>query len=119
MTIGTRFHTWRFGEAVGEDGFGNRYFRDKRGAGTRDERRWVLFRGEAEASAVPPEWHAWLHHLVDRPPSPGDRTGPAWVKPHLPNRTGTEAAYRPPGHTLEGGRRAAAASGDYEPWKPA
>ena len=31
--------------------------------------------------------------------------------------TGTDQAYRPPGHTLKGGRRAKA-TGDYEPWTP-
>ncbi len=25
-TIGTRFHTWRFGKRVGEDQFGNVYY---------------------------------------------------------------------------------------------
>ena len=46
--------------------------------------------------------------------------GPAarpWQKPHIPNRTGTAEAYRPPGHEFKGGRRAAA-TGDYEPWTP-
>ena len=32
--------------------------------------------------------------------------------------TGTDLAYRPPGHTLMGGHRAKA-TGDYEPWTPA
>ena len=40
-----------------------------------------------------------------------------WQKEHQPNPTGTPAAYLPPGHTLKGGRRAAA-TGDYEPWTP-
>ena len=41
----------------------------------------------------------------------------AWQLPHIPNTTGTEAAYRPPGHTLEGGHRARA-TGDYQAWTP-
>jgi NADH:ubiquinone oxidoreductase subunit len=41
----------------------------------------------------------------------------AWQKPHEPNLTGTDLAYRPPGHVLKGGARAPA-SGDYEPWVP-
>ena len=31
QTIGTRFHTWRHGELVGEDEFGNVYYRTKGG----------------------------------------------------------------------------------------
>ena len=30
-------------------------------------RRWVLYAGEAEASAVPAEWHSWLHFTTDAP----------------------------------------------------
>ena len=40
-----------------------------------------------------------------------------WQKEHLPNQTGTKAAYRPQGSVLAGGRRAKA-TGDYEPWTP-
>ena len=31
-----------------------------------------------------------------------------WQKAHVPNLTGTDLAYRPPGHTLKGGQRAPA-----------
>ena len=58
-TLGTRFHTWRFGQFVGTDEFGNSYYRAKGhvidpsiGA----ERRWVIYNGEADASKVPPGW---------------------------------------------------------------
>ena len=47
-TIGTRIYTWRNGQFVGEDIFGNRYFRDKTG-----RRRWVLYKTIAEPSQVP------------------------------------------------------------------
>jgi NADH:ubiquinone oxidoreductase subunit len=111
MSIGTRLHTWLHGEQVGADMFGNRYFRDKRGG----QRRWVLFRGEAEASKVPPEWHAWLHRTVDA--TPAAHTARAWEKEHLPNLTGTAMAYKPPGAVDHGGHRSPA-TGDYEPWRP-
>lgn len=111
MTIGTRLFTWARGELVGTDSFGNRYYREKGGG----KRRWVLYQGETEASRVPSEWHAWLHHTVndlphEQPPVP-------WQKEHVPNLTGTAAAYRPPGALERGGHRAAA-TGDYEPWRP-
>jgi NADH:ubiquinone oxidoreductase subunit len=83
----------------------------------RSERRWVLYKGEAEASKVPPEWHAWLHYTTDKVPDPKRRRRP-WEKPHQPNLSGTAQAYRPPGHVLQGGRRARG-TGDYEPWTPA
>ena len=122
VSIGTRLYTWLRGEPVGRDGTGNRYYREKGGGrvhreSLRRERRWVVYQGEVEASRVPPEWHAWLHHTTqDVPPAGGPPKQP-WQKDHLPNLTGTGAAYRPPGHTLEGGRRDKA-TGDYEPWKP-
>ena len=124
MTIGTRIFTWLRGELVGTDLDGNRYYRDKshrrlvRGGGRFSrERRWVLYDGVAEASRVPPEWHAWLHHTTDVVPVDGGRPKYPWQRPHQPNLTGTPLAYRPPGSVLRGGERAPAA-GDYEPWLP-
>jgi len=121
MSIGTLLYTWLRGEFVGSDAEGNRYYREKGGrrrdvGGMGRERRWVIYNGEAEGSRVPPEWHAWLHHTSEAPPL-GERPGRPWLKPHLPNLTGTPAAYLPPGHELRGGRRAKA-SGDYQPWRP-
>ena len=76
MTIATRIFTWWKGEPVGSDDSGNRYYREKSPPEGRRERRWVIYEGEAEASRVPPEWHAWLHHTVDEvPPEAGRRGG--------------------------------------------
>ncbi len=53
QTMGTRLHTWRFGERVGEDEFGNVYYRTKGGKidpALGFERRWVIFNGVAEAT---------------------------------------------------------------------
>ncbi|GIL00087.1 MAG: NADH dehydrogenase [Alphaproteobacteria bacterium] len=116
MTLGTRIFTWLHGELVGTDQFGNRYYRDKRTRGQKRERRWVLYKGAPEASKVPPEWHGWLHKILPDPPSAQPARRP-WEKEHEPNRTGTDLAYRPPGHILRGGRRDRA-TGDYEPWVP-
>ena len=116
MTLGTRLFTlWR-GKHVGDDDAGNRYYRDKKHRGEGRERRWVVYVGEVEASRVPAEWHAWLHHTVAE--IPDGRPKRAWQKDHQPNLTGTDRAYRPPGHILEGGRRQATTD-DYEPWRPA
>jgi len=124
MTLGTRILTWLRGELVGTDQTGNRYYRDKsrralvKGGGRRSrEKRWVVYNGTVEATRVPPEWHAWLHHTIDAVPVDAGKLKYPWQKPHQPNLTGTPAAYRPPGSVLLGGARAPAA-GDYEPWRP-
>ena len=121
-SLGTRLYTWLKGQEVGRDVFGNRYFREKGGGrvhpdSLRKERRWVIYPGEPEASQVPAEWHAWLHHTTDEVPPEGGPPKRPWQKDHKPNLTGTAEAYRPPGHVLKGGRRAPA-TGDYEPWRP-
>lgn len=112
QTLGTRFHTWRKGQPVGVDEFGNRYYHDPRSG-----RRWVIYAGPSEASSVPPGWHAWLHRTTDIAP-PQDAYRPHdWERPHQPNLTGTARAYRPPGSILARGRRPRV-TGDYEPWQP-
>ena len=123
MTFGTWLFTLWKGKLIGTDQFGNRYYRERsprplrRGGGFDSRnRRWVVYKGEAEASKVPPEWHAWLHHTVDELPRL-DRPRHPWEKPHQPNMTGTPNAYFPPGSILGGGRRPPA-TGDYEPWTP-
>jgi NADH:ubiquinone oxidoreductase subunit len=124
MTLGTRLLTLFRGELVGIDVFGNRYYREKggrplrRGGGRASrEKRWVIYNGEPEASKVPPEWHAWLHHTIDEVPRPEARRRYPWEREHQPNMTGTPFAYRPRGSLLRGGVRAPA-TGDYEPWTP-
>ncbi|MBT5265425.1 MAG: NADH:ubiquinone oxidoreductase subunit NDUFA12 [Rhodospirillaceae bacterium] len=118
MNVGTLLYTWLKGRQVGIDQFGNRYFEHKSPPVRGNRRkRWVLFEGMAEASKVPPEWHAWLHHMVDETPRDGDRPRHDWQQDHLPNLTGTAYAHRPQGHVLAGGKRAAA-TGDYEAWSP-
>ena len=115
-----RFLSRTRGEEVGRDAAGNRYFRIKKGGlvendSLRHERRWVIYDGEVEASRVPAEWHAWLHHTTDEIPPPDGPPRHAWQREHQANLTGSAAAYRPPGHPLKGSRRVKA-TGDYEPW---
>jgi NADH:ubiquinone oxidoreductase subunit len=117
--IGTLIYTWLCGERVGTDALGNRYYRSRNERHKRNgrERRWVVYKGLDEASKVPPEWHAWLHHISEAPLTNLAAKARPWQKPHLPNLTGTPYAYRPKGHELRGGKRAHA-TGDYEPWIP-
>ena len=111
QTIGTRLWTSRHGERVGEDVQGNVYYQSKGGV-----RRWVIFNGESEASRVSPEWHGWLHHTYQSPPTDAPLPHKAWEKAHVPNLTGSDLAYRPPGSVLSPApapRRA-----DYQAWQP-
>jgi NADH:ubiquinone oxidoreductase subunit len=120
QTFGTQWWTWLYGELVGDDEFGNRYYRTKGGKidpTLNLERRWVIYNGIAEASMVPPSWHGWLHHTVDVPPTQEQTRTYPWEKAHLPNLTGTSAARRPSGSTLAQGRRPKA-TGDYTAWNP-
>ncbi|QDL92776.1 NADH:ubiquinone oxidoreductase subunit NDUFA12 [Paroceanicella profunda] len=110
QTVGTRLSTWRSGERVGTDDQGNIFYQSGGG-----KRRWVIFNGPVEASRVSPDWHGWLHHTYDEPPTEAPLKHKPWEKPHVPNMTGTELAYHPPGSILTPNpvRRA-----EYEAWAP-
>jgi NADH:ubiquinone oxidoreductase subunit len=116
-TIGTLLQTWLNYKLVGTDEFGNRYYHAKGNALHGRQRRQVLYKGKPEASRVPAEWHSWLHHTTDDPLTELAVQNREWQKTHEANPTGTADAYRPRGHDLSGGRRAAA-TGDYEAWVP-
>ena len=112
----TRMFTRLHGTRVGSDDEGNVYFQGGEDVNGRP-RRWVMYDGANDSSRVPPEWHAWLHNMIDGPP---DRSLPpqrVWQAPASPNLTGTREAYRPAG-ALEAGGVRAAATGDYEAWSP-
>jgi NADH:ubiquinone oxidoreductase subunit len=120
QTLGTLVSSWLYGELVGEDEFGNRYYRTRGGKidpALGFERRWVIYNGPTEASTIPPAWYGWMHHTVDIPPTMESYTPRAWQKPHRPNLTGTPEAYRPSGSLL-GENRRPRATGDYVPWTP-
>ncbi len=109
---GLFFLTLFRGRLIGEDSLGNRYYERP---GRPFSRRWVVYAGMADPSAVPPEWHAWLHHITEAPLR--DEPAYPWRRPPRPNLTGTPLAYRPPGHDYMGGQRARSSS-DYESWSP-
>lgn len=119
QTFGTQFTIWRDGVFVGEDEFGNRYYRSRfaKDPALGHERRWVVYNGYADASAIPPGWYGWMHHRTTEPPTSASYQPRAWQKPHKPNGTGTAEAYRPPGSTLAAGKRPRA-TGDYQAWTP-
>ncbi|MGC9371048.1 MAG: NADH:ubiquinone oxidoreductase subunit NDUFA12 [Paracoccaceae bacterium] len=110
QTIGTQLFTWRKGVKVGEDEQGNAFYQTRDG-----KRRWVIFNGECEASRISPDWHGWLHHTYDEPPTKAPLTHKPWEKPHVENLTGTALAYAPPGSIRQA---APAERRDYEAWQP-
>lgn len=110
QTFGTQFFTWRFGKRVGEDGEGNVFYQNADGS-----RRWVVYDGEAEASRISPEWHGWLHHTYQEPPTVAPLPVRPWQIPAIPNLTGTALAYHPPGSLLAAERPSRS---DYEAWSP-
>ncbi len=116
-TLSTKLYTNARGRFVGEDEGGNRYYEDTGGKGPAGKpRRWVIYKGLAEASKVPPEWFGWLHYIVDTSPPEESYHPRPWQKPHVENMTGTPLAYRPPG-SLVGEMRRPKADGDYQPWR--
>ena len=117
MSIGTRLLTWISGTFVGEDELGNRYFRDLKHSRNGREKRWVIYKNQADGSAVPAAWHGWLHHRIDLTPNDTGVKALKWQRRHEINPTGTDAAYRQPGHVLNKGERTKA-SGDYQAWQP-
>lgn len=103
---------------IGTDSLGNTYYEAKARKGYNHPRRWVIYKGEAEPSSVPPEWHGWLHYQTDAVPSNDTASfRRPWQLPPKANMTGTPDAYHPPGHILSGGYRDKA-TGDYEAWVP-
>lgn len=110
QTVGTQLLTWRTGRKVGEDALGNIYYTNADGT-----RRWVIYKTDIEATKIPADWHGWLHHTWDTIPSEAKLPHKSWEKPHLPNLTGTPAAYAPAGSLR---RVAPAERADYEAWTP-
>lgn len=109
-TFGTQLWTWRKGQKVGEDDLGNVFYQTRDG-----KRRWVIYKGEVEASKINPEWHGWLHFTWDEPPTRIALKRKAWEKAHQENLTGTALAYAPAGSLRQpkpADRR------DYEAWSP-
>ncbi|CAG8508387.1 16475_t:CDS:2 [Cetraspora pellucida] len=82
------------GTLVGIDQFGNKYYENKEEIFGRD--RWVDYAQHyGDASQIPPEWHNWMHRIVDTPPTVDPLPRPKYVLPHTENLTGTRKAYRP------------------------
>lgn len=118
-TLGASFTLLRRGaQQVGVDEQGNRYFEEKTPQSSDGrKRRWVVYHGIAEASRVPPDWHGWLHHTFDLPPTEAPLKRQAFEQDHQPNMTGTPLAYHPKGSLVRADGPDNLAK-DYEAWSP-
>jgi len=118
-TLGAMFDIKRRSDYVGEDAFGNRYFEDRKSSmGVENyKRRYVIYKGLAEPSKVPADWHGWLHHTFDEPPTEAPLLRKDFELDHKPNMTGTLYATKPKGALSEKGKRQDTYA-DYESWSP-
>ena len=90
QTFGTRLQTIFFGKFVGEDQFGNKYYENKK-----RKKRWVIYKGEIDATKIPVEWYSWMHFTSNKIEKKHTLEKYDWQKPHQENLTGTDSAYYP------------------------
>ncbi|VDO78898.1 unnamed protein product [Soboliphyme baturini] len=92
-----RIDTLKKGRLVGTDEFGNRYFENPGYFYGRD--RWVIYSNKVwldyDASQIPPEWHLWMHHTTETPPSEKPPIRRDWMMTHEENHSGTPEKYIP------------------------
>eukprot|EP00179_Madagascaria_erythrocladioides_P021305 CAMPEP_0198334982 /NCGR_PEP_ID=MMETSP1450-20131203/19993_1 /TAXON_ID=753684 ORGANISM="Madagascaria erythrocladiodes, Strain CCMP3234" /NCGR_SAMPLE_ID=MMETSP1450 /ASSEMBLY_ACC=CAM_ASM_001115 /LENGTH=160 /DNA_ID=CAMNT_0044039605 /DNA_START=87 /DNA_END=569 /DNA_ORIENTATION=- len=104
---------------VGEDNLGNKYYENRKDTYCRD--RWVEYKDprllRQDPVNVPPEWHAWLLHNTDSPPSSEPLPKPVYQAEITPNLTGTPDAYIPANNPLAKNFRGHA-RGKIEAWVP-
>ena len=105
-TIGTKIYTLLYGKYVGTDQFGNRYYKHRKQDGFGRHKRWVVYHGQVEPSKIPPEWHGWMHYMLDIM----DNTQYTWQKEYQPNVTGTKRACSLP--------KESASHKNYQSWQP-
>lgn len=88
-----KIYCFLFAKKIGYDEYGNKYYTKKNLSPKNNyrERRFVIYKGIVEASKVPQEWNAWLHHAIDTPPIVKKKL--SWLKDHSPNLTGSPFAY--------------------------
>jgi NADH:ubiquinone oxidoreductase subunit len=116
-TLGAMFDIGKRADLVGQDDQGNRYFEERKATLEGRKRRYVMYNGYAEPSRVPVDWHGWLHHTFEVPPTIEPFLLQSWEKQHQPNLTGTIFAYRPKGSLASLTSSDKKAIG-YEAWEP-
>ena len=116
--IGLYIYTIFRGNLVGKDEKNNKYYKSNLVYGTKKEKRWVLYNdNENDPTKINPDWHAWLHHIVDDVPNSKNKKLLKWQKTLSPNLTGTKKAYLPKGH-LFNKNKSSVKMKNYESWNP-
>ena len=88
QTFGTFLLTIFSGKLVGKDQYGNKYYRSKQ------DKRWVIYAKDIEASKITNDWYLWMHHTVDEIPNLKNKKY-LWEKEHSENLTGSSKSYKP------------------------
>ena len=88
-TFGTKLKTIFFGNLVGIDKTGNKYYESKNG------KRWVIYADTIDASKIPVELFSWIHFTNNKIEKDHNFEKYNWQKPHQSNLTGTDEAYYP------------------------
>ena len=108
QTIGTFLYTIFFGKLVGRDESENKYYENRK-----KDKRWVVYKGEINASKITSDWFSWIHYISNITPVEKKYNKYPWQKPHLENKTGTNESYK--------ANKISKKSKDfkkYETWKP-
>merc|ERR1712154_643234 len=90
---------FKFGDLIGEDSNGNRYYQNKYYFMGRS--RWVEYSDHVghcyDGSQIPAEWHRWMHYITDDPPTKDGTMLPRrqWMSEHYENFSGTSKEYVP------------------------
>jgi NADH:ubiquinone oxidoreductase subunit len=113
-----------FGQLVGEDNYGNKYFELKKKDSFGRKKRVCLFRGRVEASKISPEWHLFMHYQKDSKEIPVNIKQYKWQRSYLPDLTLTSVKYLPKNHPSYSGKtnlynaKGAGNPFKFQPWKP-
>ena len=110
QTLGTRILTYFHGHLVGTDENLNKFYQNNS-----ETRRWVIYKGEVEATKVSPEWNNWLRFTSLNPPLDNDEKY-EWQIKHKQNQTGTKNAYSPKSSRFN--QKKNDADLDYDKWNP-
>ena len=86
QTFGTFLKTLFYGKYVGQDDFGNKYYKNNQ------DERWVIYANSIEATKITSDWFMWMHQ--DKIPTKDEKKY-LWQKNHSANKTGSKNAYKP------------------------
>ena len=61
----------------------------------RKKKRWIIYKGEIDASKISNEWFSWIHFTKNKMEINKNVKKYSWQKPHSSNKTGTSESYHP------------------------